>query len=194
MSTRPTDRVASLLPPASTALERDLEQTTARATEVPTPFDTLWDADTCPAHLLGWLAWALSVDEWDPTWPEAVKRESIRIAPKLHQRKGTVWAVENALKALGTTSNITEWFAMRPMGEPGTFRIITQLSDPATGTAQGPVLTPDWQQKIRAVVDRAKPASRSYSTRIGLTLNVRHREVAALRPAIHAHISMVPTT
>lgn len=193
MSTRPTDRVSTLLPPASTALERDLEQTTARATEVPTPFEALWDADTCPAHLLGWLAWALSVDEWDPAWPESVKRESIRIAPKLHQRKGTVWAIENALKATGVTAHVTEWWAMQPMGEPGTFRVTTLRTDPATSTLTGPALSAAVQARIRAVVERAKPKSREFATRIGVNLSIRHREAACLRPAARVQICFVPT-
>jgi phage tail P2-like protein len=197
MSTRPTDRTASLLPPQATALERDLEQATARVADVPTPFDTMWNHATCPAHLLGWLAWANSVDEWDPAWPEDVKREAIRIAPLLHQRKGTVWALQNALKPLGTTTRIEEWWAMNPPGAPGTFRATTLISRSdlaGTSTAEGPLLTPALTNKIKAVIDCNKPLSRSYGLRIGVGLQSRHREATVLRPAQHTALAAKPQT
>ena len=197
MSTRPTDLTASLLPPQATALERDLEQATARVADVPTPFDTLWNHATCPAHLLGWLAWANSVDEWDPAWPEDVKREAIRIAPLLHQRKGTVWALQNALKPLGTTTRIEEWWGMNPPGAPGTFRVTTLISRSdlaGTSTAEGPLLTPALTNKIKAVIDCNKPLSRSYGLRIGVGLQSRHRETTALRPAQNTRLEAKPET
>ena len=196
MSTRPTDTTPSLLPPQATALERDLEQATARTTDVPTPFDTLWNHATCPAHLLGWLAWANSVDEWDPAWPEDVKREAIRIAPLLHQRKGTVWALQNALTPLGTTTRIEEWWAMNPPGAPGTFRATTLISRSDLGgeNAQQQLLSPELTRKIKAVVDCNKPVSRSYTLRVGIGFTDRRREAAALRPAQHNALDARPQT
>lgn len=187
MSTRPGDTYPSLLPPQATELERDLEQVTARVGEVPTPLAS-WDADTCPANLLGWLAWALSVDEWDPAWPEDIKREAIRIAPLLHQRKGTVWAVKNALKPLGTETLIEEWWAMQPPGQPGTFRATTMVSRSDIATTQGPLLTPALANKLRDVIDQTKPVSRSFALRVGVTFKSRSREATALRPAQHLRV------
>lgn len=182
MSTRPTDLTATLLPPSATAFERDLEQVSARMADVATPMATLYNANTCPAHLLGWLAWALSVDEWDPAWPEDVKRDAIRTAPLLHQRKGTVWALQNALKPLGMSTRVEEWFSMRPVGEPGTFRVTTLLTrDDISGP--GPLLTPHMTTKIDEIIECTKPVARHYSLRIGVGMTAGERETTALRPA-----------
>ena len=90
----------SLLPPNTTPLERAIEQTQAvfdPAIKVP----GLWNADTCPASALPYLAWALSVDEWDHTWSEDRKRAVIRESREIHQRKGTPSAIRRALAAMG---------------------------------------------------------------------------------------------
>lgn len=48
-----------------------------------------------------YLAWALSVDEWDHTWSEDRKRDACRLAREIHQHKGTPYGVKQALAALG---------------------------------------------------------------------------------------------
>lgn len=89
-----------LLPPNQLPLEAAL----ANAADLPlTPerVATLWDAAACPVGLLPWLAWALSVDEWDDAWPEDRKREAVLQAVQLHRKKGTPWAVLRALEVHG---------------------------------------------------------------------------------------------
>lgn len=162
MSSRATDTTPSLLPPGATTLERDLEQATARMANVPTPFDTLWNADTCPAALLGWLAWALSVDEWDAGWSETIKRDAVRMAPLLHKRKGTVWALQNALMQFGVGTQVKEWWAMSPPGAPGTFALVTELR-PDNIQKLGQLLTQKMNTQIKRVIDAIKPVSRTYS-------------------------------
>lgn len=93
--------MTSLLPPNSTPQERAIEAATARVGDVPVPVDTLWSPERCPAALLPWLAWSLSVDTWEATWPETVKRQVIAASFAVHQRKGTVWSVREALAAAG---------------------------------------------------------------------------------------------
>lgn len=90
-----------LLPPSATAQERVLEDATARIGTVPAPLRPLWRPQTCPEALLPWLAWALSVDEWDPAWPEALRRQMLAESALLHARKGTPWAVKRALQLMG---------------------------------------------------------------------------------------------
>jgi phage tail P2-like protein len=90
----------TLLPSNATAIERRLDQTAARfAPQALVPH--LWNADTCPEVFLPYLAWALSVDEWDPTWGEERKRDAIREADYIHRHKGTLGAVRRALAVLG---------------------------------------------------------------------------------------------
>ncbi|MBD3610537.1 MAG: phage tail protein I [Gammaproteobacteria bacterium] len=90
----------SLLPPNASQLEQNLVDTSARIGNVPS-LPPLWDPDTCPTYLLSWLAWALSVEEWDSNWPEVVQREAIKQARDIHKNKGTVGSLKRALSSLG---------------------------------------------------------------------------------------------
>lgn len=58
-------------------------------------------ADTCPAPMLPWLAWARSVDWWELAESEGQQRALIKASYRLHQRKGTPWAIKEALNVLG---------------------------------------------------------------------------------------------
>jgi len=92
---------APLLPPNATDAERGVERAGRRLDQMAVPVRHLWNPDTCPAAHLPWLAWALSVDIWDTTWPETSKREVLRRSVAVHRRKGTVGAVRDALGAVG---------------------------------------------------------------------------------------------
>jgi phage tail P2-like protein len=91
----------SLLPSNATDQERAIDLTTARVGDPPVPLRSLWDPETCPADLLPWLAWGLSVDEWQPSWPEGRKRAVIAASIEVHRRKGTRAAVVQAVAAAG---------------------------------------------------------------------------------------------
>lgn len=90
----------TLLPPSSTPLERALSRTLGRFSP-PARVPVLWNAATCPPAFLPHLAWALSVDEWDPLWSEEKKRAAIAAAREIHQHKGTPSAIRRALAAIG---------------------------------------------------------------------------------------------
>jgi phage tail P2-like protein len=108
-------RFPSLLPPNNSgAAELAIEQATGGITLLPDAIRPLWDPDTCPASLLPWLAWTLSVDKWEPTWTEAQKREVIKASVEIHRRKGTVWAIRRALEAAGLGDAVlTEGFGRK---------------------------------------------------------------------------------
>lgn len=91
----------SLLPPNSTAVERAIEQVSARISLIGVPIRDMWNPETCPAAFLPWLAWSLSVDDWDEQWSEAVKRTVIRASIDVHRFKGTVASIKLALRAAG---------------------------------------------------------------------------------------------
>lgn len=93
---------AKLLPPNSTDLESAIAKVAGFDVR-PEVIATLWDADACPAPLLPWLAWALSVDEWDDAWTEDQQRATIKGSIALHRKKGTPWAVRQALARIGLT-------------------------------------------------------------------------------------------
>ncbi|MBX9612430.1 MAG: phage tail protein I [Burkholderiales bacterium] len=93
---------ATLLPPNATAVEAGLDRTMAmRISALPHTVPTLWHADTCPAPLLPYLAWALSVDEWDSDWSAGRKRAVILESRGIHRQKGTPAAIRRSLAALG---------------------------------------------------------------------------------------------
>jgi phage tail P2-like protein len=91
--------MTDLLPPNSTLLER--AAATAACDALPVIARTLWSADECPAEHLPYLAWALSVDFWDMATTEAQQRDLIRGAITWHRKRGTPWAVKQALAAIG---------------------------------------------------------------------------------------------
>lgn len=150
----------TLLPPNATKLELALEQTMAKTTDLPVIVDTLWRDDECPVELLGYLAWAMSVDDWDDNWTEAVKRKVIASSIYVHRNKGTKAGVQAALEALDLGVKLSEWFEYG--GDPFTFRAEVELN--------GRGLNPAEIQSIFKAIANSKNA-RSYleSLRIFLT-------------------------
>ncbi len=117
----------SLLPPNATALERAIERPSGRVDALPVPVDTVWSPETCPAALLPWLAWAFSVDTWNPAWSEKIKRQVIAQSFDVHRVKGTLGAVKRALAALDLDDvDVSEWFDYG--GDPYFFRVDVELS------------------------------------------------------------------
>ncbi len=90
-----------LLPLNATKAEKDISASVARISSIPVPVRDMWNPATCPANLLPWLAWALSVDNWDASWSDATKRSVIAASISVHYKKGTVGAVKDAIEAAG---------------------------------------------------------------------------------------------
>lgn len=112
----------SLLPQNQT----ELESAIANASEFsisPDVIAHLWDVENCPASLLPWLAWALSVDDWDDAWDETARRNFIAASIDVHRKKGTAEAVRKALTGLGHEVNLIEWHQKLPVGDPYTFAL-----------------------------------------------------------------------
>ncbi|WP_267382604.1 MULTISPECIES: phage tail protein I [unclassified Sphingomonas] len=127
----------SLLPPNATPLERALEGATARVGAIDiAQAAELWNPATCPAPILPWLAWSLSVDFWDPAWSDAVKREAVATSIAKHRRKGTRTSVEEVLARYDELLRVIEWFKAVPPAQPHTFEIQLDLVT-AEGVAPG---------------------------------------------------------
>ncbi|MCU1722434.1 phage tail protein I [Pseudomonas sp. 5P_5.1_Bac1] len=142
--------MSSLLPLNSTFLERAIEAANDEVTAV--PLRTLYNPDTCPAHLLHQLAWAWSVDRWDEKWSDAVKRSVIRSAFYVHSRKGTIGALRRVVEPLGYLIEVLEWWQTVPEGVPGTFALQVGVLD------QG--ISEEMYQELTRLIDDAKPVSR----------------------------------
>ena len=95
----------SLLPPNASALDRAAEAImVSHLNSIDQPHRDLWNPATCPIQWLPWMAWALSVDDWDPAWTEAQQRSMVAAAISLHRKKGTPWAIREALLRSGLES------------------------------------------------------------------------------------------
>lgn len=110
-----------LLPPNSTPLERALADACRMDSLSPEIIVTLWNPSTSPTRILPWLAWSLSVDDWDNTWDETTQRRVIAASIEIHRKKGTVGAVKRALTSLGHAGRLVEWWQTEPKGIPHTF-------------------------------------------------------------------------
>lgn len=140
---------SKLLPPNSTKLERTLADIVRK--DLAIPIRELWIPDTCPAELLPYLAWALSVDHWEIDWSEDDRREVIKNSFVVHKHKGTISALRNVLLPFGYISKVIEWWQTDPPGTPGTFKIVLS-------TARS--INEGLFRKMRQLIDNARPVSR----------------------------------
>jgi phage tail P2-like protein len=152
----------SLLPINSTQLERAMEATFFEKTIA--PLRDLYNADTCPVHLLPHLAWAWSVDRWDYRWTEATKRAAIKASYYIHKHKGTIGALRRVVEPLGYLIEVMEWWQTVPLGVPGTFALKVGVLD--TG------ITEEMYQELERLIDDAKPVSR-HLTGLAISLETR---------------------
>lgn len=152
----------TLLPPNAQRVEYDLEQLSTRLQDMADPVGALWDAERIPANLLGYMAWALSVEEWDSAWGETAKRAVLKSSIAVHRYKGTRGAVITALGSLGMESAISEWFEYA--GDPHTFRIDVLIEEVfEAGFHVNPALVAEVDRVIRNV----KPVRSQYALRLG---------------------------
>lgn len=149
----------SLLPPGSSTLERRLAQACSSISGLNVPLRDLWNPDTCPVNFLPYLAWAFSVDRWDESWAESVKRKVVKDAFYIHQHKGTVSAIRRVVEPLGYLIRVIEWW--KTNDAPGTFRLDVGVLD--TG------ITEEMYHELERVIADAKPCSRHL---IGLSITL----------------------
>lgn len=158
------EKFRSLLPPGAFHQERAQEQ--AGREQILT-LDTnmvrkVKNPDTCPAHLLPWLAWEYAVDFWVDSWTEEEKRQVIRDAAYVHQHRGTAGAVRRSLSAVSLPTTVVEWWEDTPHKSPYTFRIeVYSLQE----------IDDELYRRIRRQVDKAKNL-RSWLTTIDVITDV----------------------
>lgn len=119
----------TILPPNSTTMERAIEGANGAALEgVPAPIRNVWDPATCPAQLLPFLAWGVSIDFWDTNWTEGQKRGAIASAIEDQRRKGTPASLRAVLDRFDPAIALVEWFEDRGSLDPHEFRIELPLA------------------------------------------------------------------
>jgi hypothetical protein len=97
MATFPTRLMDHILAPNATEYERTLASQVDRLLDLNIPLRLLWNPWECPEHLLPYLAWALSIDLWDSSWPVTKRRSVVANAVKHHRMKGTLQGIETYL-------------------------------------------------------------------------------------------------
>jgi phage tail-like protein len=93
--------VPSLLPPASTPVERAIEQVMARIGAVPVPLADVGNPLRTPEAVLPFLAWGLSADLWDQAWPLEKRRNVAARSVELHRLKGTAAGLRAHVRIAG---------------------------------------------------------------------------------------------
>lgn len=158
--------VNSLLPPNASKHERDVEAVISPPLSIPNR--DIWNPDNCPEHLLPHLAWALSVDNWDSSWPIERKRQVIKDSVYIHRKKGTRDAVERVVSAIrGDETQVTEWFEDKANLAPGEFTIdYVSTGTPIDGADLG---------KLVPAINSAKNV-RSNLTKVTITSRVEAPE------------------
>ena len=163
-------------PSSKTELEHKLSR--SQIYPIPHPIRDLWNPQTCPLHLLPYLAW---------------KRDVVAAAYYNHKHKGTISALERVASIFGLKIKITEWWQANPQGVPGTFGITVLSENAVIGEVE-------FKELVR-LFSETKPVSRHIS---GLTVGVITRgrlntSAATLRadtvtiyPYIKPIISMPP--
>lgn len=151
---------------------------TARVSNVPSPLRPLWNPDTCPVDILPWLAWALSVDTWNPDWPEFTKRAVVRTAISTARQKGTKKAVSDALNAIGAGAVMVEWFEKSPVGDPHTFTINIVAQDTSLQA----------QALMVSEINRTKPLRSHYDIVFGAATQGSINIVSLARVAVFTRL------
>lgn len=173
----------TLLPNNATDAERALDGAAARIISVPTPARDMSNPDAAPVSALPWLAWGVSVDDWQSNWTDRQKREAIKASNAVHRYKGTIGAVRDALAALGYRVDVQEWFRQMPAGAPYTFRLIVAVEQ--EGVPDG-----EWQ-KLLSIVNNAKNL-RSHLDAIELVVVSEARPILAAATIMGTEIQVEP--
>jgi phage tail P2-like protein len=167
-----------LLPPSATQEERALAMSAGRVSDVANPLRSLWNPETCPLHILPWLAWAMSVETWDTNWAEYKKREVIKNAIVTAMTKGTSQSVTDALNSIGVAVTMQEWFNQTPPAAPHTFKVRIASQD-ASFEAQAFMVNE---------INRTKPLRAHYLIEFGVTSSMQIGVIGILRPTVFTRL------
>lgn len=177
----------SVLPPNASALETAVDLITARRLDdVGTPLRALWSAQDCPADLLPWLAWALSIDQWDPAWPERTRRLRVAEAIAVQRRKGTYDSVDRVIRAFGGNLTLREWWQQSPPGTPHTFAVTVSLPGQGEGSAPTAALV----DAVIAEIEATKPLRSHFTFTLAQRAVGRIGLRAASRPVTYARLAL----
>ncbi len=180
----------SILPPNRTALELATDLLLAdRFDGVGTPLRNLWSAQDCPADLLPWLAWALSIDQWDPAWSERTRRARVAQAIAVQRRKGTRDSVRRVIRAFGGNITLREWWQISPPGPPHTFSVVLSMPSNGAGDGDGDAPSAALIEAVIAEIDATKPLRSHFTFTLAQRAQGGIGLRAVLRPVTYARLA-----
>lgn len=176
----------TLMPPNSSGLDHKLSQVCSRIEDIPVPLRDLWNPNTCPAELLPWLAWTLSLDSWKEYWPESIKRARCREAITIQRRKGTLRSVKDVVASFGGDIVIREWWQKTPQGRPHTFDVLINVNNMG-----GQAVSAEFVQDIIDEISRTKPVRSHFEVQQGLSSSGQLVLAGAARAAVFNRLTLV---
>lgn len=179
---------APLAVPNAWPLDRALDEATFRIDDIDVPFRDLWNADTCPAEHLPWLAFALSIDAWNSDWPERTKRAFVKDAIAVQRQKGTATAIERVVRAFGAQIKVRPWFQQEPKGQPYTFDLVLTVTG-ENGSAASARLVDD----VMAEVSRTKSARDHFTFTQGFNATASLAALGGSQIASYRRLSITET-
>lgn len=72
------------------------------------------------------MAWEFNIDWWDSSFSLETKRSVIKTCYRVHEKRGTKWAVEELITSAFGMGKVTEWFEYG--GDPYWFKIQTSAT------------------------------------------------------------------
>ena len=169
----------TLLPPNATELEKAVEESCFRSTNLEAAIHTLWnpgkeegsslvakEAEACPVDLLPYLAWALGIEIWNSAWSEEEKRWIIKKYLHIRRVRGTLEALKLAYEALGVSLVVKEWWEEGFEGErrPYWFEVNLYIRSNSV------IVNEENRKLIRWMTDRLKPLRSQYDLNIVFTM------------------------
>ena len=119
-----------------------------------------WDQiDNMNDAQLDEMAWEFNIDWWDSSFSLETKRSVIRTCYRVHEKRGTKWAVEELITSAFGMGKVTEWFEYG--GQPYWFKIQTSAT-----------LTKDGMLYFLNMIDKVKNA-RSHVEMIEVTRTIQ---------------------
>lgn len=179
--------MTSLVPPNATAFERAVDQMAeVRLGGIGTPLRQLWSAELCSVALLPWLAWGLSVDQWDSAWPLSARRARVAAAIPVQRHKGTLKAVRDVVSVFGGAISISEWWQQSPVGTPHTFTMTLSLPSLA-----GAAPSTEYIDTVIAEVTATKPLRAHFDFVLAQSAIGRIGVRAVARPVLYVRLPLV---
>jgi len=178
-------QIKSILPPNATQLQKDIEAVIASRLSL-LDVDVLRrlnNPEQCPANLLPWLAWAMSVDVWNNDWPLDTQRKVARESVQVHKQKGTIGALRRALGAyLYADIRIEEWFQYG--GPPYTFRVYAVFAEEGLSVSDAELIYSTIMQtkNLRSHLEYFRPELETINKRPLAAIAFGHLETTTIYP------------